>query len=127
MSRPIPCRDAFLLLAAAVADGVPAPTDLGIDDESVSLKTETLADGRRWLEWFGVKPEDMFERVNSSNPDKPFRSLDHKGYAVKWRGRYVHVRAYEDLPKPVESKASDKVRAAAAQVTDAVEMSDVAA
>lgn len=114
--EPIPARDAFLLVAAAVADGMPVPTEQRITDDFLFLDVPTLADGRRWLAWLGADMAEARDRACADNEGKPRVRLQHSALD-QWQGRWVTVRATEAAPAPVESEAADKVRAAAAAVT----------
>lgn len=119
MIRPdmeaIPARDAFLLIAAAVADGMPVPTEVRITDDYLTLAVASLSDGRRWLAWLGANLAEVRDKTYASEGRQRVR-LQHSAMD-QWQGRWVTVIAADEcLPAPVESEAADKVRAAAAEV-----------
>lgn len=119
MIRPdmeaIPARDAFLLIAAAVADGMPTPTEVRINDEYVNLGAPSLSAGRRWLAWLGANMAEVGDRTYAHDDGRRLR-LQHSSMD-QWQGRWVVVTAADEFLAPVESDAADKVRAAAAEVS----------
>ena len=113
--EPIPARDAFLLVAAAVADGMPVPTEVRITDDYLTLAVASLSDGRRWLAWLGANMAEVHDRTYANDQQRV--RLQHSAMD-QWQGRWVTVIAADECPPArVESEAADKVRAAAAEVT----------
>lgn len=112
---PIPSRDAFLLLAAAIADGMPSPEDTSFNGGVLILRFHTLDEGRRWLDWFGADVTQIRERIYHSEGHAR-RRISHSSLD-SWQGWWLAVWAAEPVPEPVQSGVADRVRTAAALVS----------
>lgn len=120
MSRRIPARDAFVLLAAAVADGLPVPETVRFNEENNGLYLfVTIAEAAVWHVWFGGVSGSSNVYLNAHNPEKPFHAF--RGMTPAWRGWSVNLVAYEEVQpaQPATSKTADKVRAVAAAILEA--------
>ncbi|MGI5245129.1 hypothetical protein [Dactylosporangium sp. CA-139066] len=106
-------RDALLLIAAAVAEGMPCPAKIVLTHHDViTVHTSTIAAGLQWLAWFGMG------QIELTALGTGYIAL-HNHRVLWWHGRRVTVCSSEQAPKPVESDAAALVRAATAEVARA--------
>jgi hypothetical protein len=110
----IPDHEVFLLVALAVAGGLPTPKAMTISNEFgvINLTLDSVADGHRWVEHIGGDPAAVRIRV-----DEPSQERRLANGCDTWRGWALSIYATEKLPAPLTSATADRVRAAASAVT----------
>jgi len=103
-------REMLLLIAAAVADGMPCPARIILaDQDAATVHTATIAAGLEWLAWFGMG------QVELSALGTGYIEL-HNHRVLWWHGRRVTVCSDEQAPKPWDSDVADAVRASTAAI-----------
>ncbi len=100
MTTRIATAQAFVLLADAVRDGMPAPVDVSFAGDWLMLKFATLADGHRWLTALGADRAHVGERNYLGQDGTMRRRLGHSPLDT-WHGWGLSVWAAEDLPMVV--------------------------
>lgn len=97
----IPWRTAYLLIAQAVAEGLPAPTELVLYNGRITaiwIQAATYADLARWADHFNTPTGRLIRHPGSGGMIQYARQAD-------WHGYVVQVRAYESWTKATQTVA----------------------
>lgn len=110
--EPADRRTMLLVLAARVADGLPAPDQIsfgGDDGLGVWLNLASANDLTAWARALDVPIESPLDSARNGG-------FIHRAGSSNWRGWYVCLRALEPYPSAVESAEADIVRATVAAI-----------
>lgn len=100
-------RQAWLSVALGVADGLPHPLRLYVEDDRIELNVTDPHVGQRWADWLDPD-DDTHSRVTLSSRDGATRYYTWLAYRGGW---CFSVHAAEPVDKPDEAV---KARLAAA-------------
>lgn len=112
MSQTLTRREAFLVIAAGVAGGMPEVPGLRLYDDTkiISFDCDTIADAFIWMAWFGADPDQTTRKRHDDGAVHI-----HHPYTV-WHGWAVQTNTNEPAPAEEADTAATTLRAATAHL-----------